>query len=93
MTIGEARELLSTRAKFGDAESIEARDLLRLAEDISDKEIYVVCQECEGSGVTELNYNDAGATNPCCFNCDGSGEAKLCIYDTWTYGDLVAFEE
>ena len=87
MTVGEARDLITYRAKFGDEESIKARDMLRIVHDLEQDEIWLTCCACGGSGVAELTgqlHADGGT----CKQCEGEGEHVLKVTDYVTEEDL-----
>jgi DnaJ-class molecular chaperone len=94
----EARQILLTRARFGDRESIAARDLLAHVEECVDAigkcphkdfEDAVTCTDCRGRG--RRDCHECGHEGTCVF-CDGAGEIAVpcsCIrrFDEDVFGE------
>ena len=87
MNVGEARDLITYRSKFGDEQSIKARDMLRIVHDLEQDEIWITCKACDGSGVAELTDQLQG-DDGICRHCDGGGEHVLKIHDRCSSEDL-----
>ena len=92
-TVGEARNLLRTKAKFGDEECIMARDWLRIAEQLDGLEIS--CSVCLGSGTVELDddiaddpYEDDYMEGPDCSRCRATGIELIRVEDFSTFDEL-----
>ena len=76
MTVGEARRIIAGPVTFGDAQAIEARDLLRLLDRCNELAAsHTPCVHCGGDGFVALNADDhcpdCDCDAPRCDECGG----------------------
>ena len=95
-TAGDAREFFKTgQAKFGDEESIRARNLLRVYDDIVNCDVEVItCWECKGSGLSAVDDHMEeyyfGNLSDDCTGCEGHGDRYLDVDEDYTFAELAA---
>lgn len=99
-TPAEANDFLKTgKAKFADEESIRARDILRVWDDVKtamDEGVDdVTCWECSGSGISPVDdhmddyyFGDLREEGNC-QGCKGFGDRYIDIDQFSTYADIM----
>ena len=103
-TAAEAREFFKAgKAKFGDEQSIWARDVLRAYDDVKsvmdDGMDKITCWTCHGSGLapvddhmTEYYFGDLSADDECP-GCMGEGDRFLDVEEYTEYPEIVAIRD